>query len=237
MFGWRARIGYVAPTPCVNTTERNSVLPDGVAIIYATLDIRHLVPEEFERIFELYLNYAERCVEMGSQFTILSGSPVLEHQYRKALPLAQRIQESTGVPTVINTTAHINGLKAVGAKKVAVCSCMAKEIDEKKARILEEEGMEVVGTKSLGYTHNREFTSLPPYASYRLAMDVAREFPECDTINIVCPNWYVMNNVELIERDSGKVVVSSLGGEVYTALSTLGIKGAVKGFGKLLAML
>jgi maleate cis-trans isomerase len=195
------------------------------------------VPEEFERIFEYYLNYCERCAEMGSQFTIMSGSPVLEHQYTKALPLAQRIQESTGVPTVINTTAHINGLRAVEAKKVAVCSCMAEHIDKKRASILEEEGFEVVGTKSLGYTHNREFTSLPPYASYRLAMDVAHEFPECDTINIVCPNWYVMNNVELIERDSGKTVVTSLSGEVYTALSTLKIKGPINGFGKLLAML
>jgi len=237
MFGWRARIGYVAPVPCANTTERNSVLPEGVAIIYATLDIRHLVPEEFERIFEYYLNYAERCVEMGSQFTILSGSAVLEHQYRRALPLAQRIQEATGVPTVVNTTAHINGLKAVGAKKVAVISPMTREIDEKRARILEEEGMEAVGIKDLGLTHNLEYTSLPPYASYRLAMEAAREFPECDTINIVCPNWYVMNNVELIERDSGKVVVASLAGEVYTALSTLGIKGPIQGFGKLLAML
>ncbi len=237
MFGWRARIGYVAPVPCVNTTERNSVLPEGVAFIFATLDIRHLVPEEFERIFEHYLSYCERCAEMGSQFTIMSGSPVLEHQYTKALPLAQRIQESTGVPTVINTKAHINGLKAVGAKKVVVCSCMTKEIDEKRARILEEEGMEVVGTKSLGYTHNREFTSLPPYASYRLAMEAAREFPECDTINIPCPNWYVMNNVALIERDSGKTVVASLAGEVYTALSTLKVKGSIKGFGRLLEML
>jgi len=237
MFGWRARIGYVAPVPCANTTERNSVLPEGVVLIYATLDIRHLVPEEFERIFEYYLNYAERCVEMGSQFTILSGSPVLEHQYRKALPLAQRIQETTGVPTNINTTTHINGLKAVGAKKVAVVSPFIRELDEKRAEILKGEGMEVVGIKSLGLTHNREYISLPPYASYQLAMEAAREFPECDTINIVCPNWYVMNNVELIERDSGKVVVSSFGGEVYTALSTLGIKGPIKGFGKLLTML
>ena len=68
-------------------------------------------------------------------------------------------------------------------------------------------------------------------------METAREFPECDTINIPCPNWYVMNNVALIERDSGKTVVSSLAGEVYTALSTLKVKGAIKGFGRLLEML
>jgi maleate isomerase len=167
---------------------------------------------------------------------IMSGSPVLEHQYRKALPLAQRIQEKTGVPTIMNTTAHINGLKAVGAKKVAVISPFVREIDEKRAKILEEEGMKVVGIKSLGYTHNLQFTSLPPYESYRLAMQAAREFPECDTINIVCPNWYVMNNVALIERDSGKTVVSSMAGEGYTALTALKIKGPIKGFGKLLLL-
>ena len=49
-----------------------------------------------------------------------------------------------------------------------------------KSAVCEEEGMKVVGIKSLGYTHGLQFTSLPPYESYRLAMQAAREFPECD---------------------------------------------------------
>ena len=71
MFGWRARIGYVAPTPCVNTTERNSVLPDGVAIIYATLDIRHLVPEEFRALSaQMEVETDWRGLFMASSFVV-----------------------------------------------------------------------------------------------------------------------------------------------------------------------
>lgn len=237
MFGWRGRIGLVVPVATVHTQERNQVLPEGVAIIFATLDIRTLKPGEFERLFDKYLPAAELCAEMGSQFTILSGSPVLEHQHSKALELAQRAQDATGVPTIATPTAHINGLKAVSAKKVIIVSPFVRELDEKKAQLLETEGMQVVGIKSLGFTHNREFQSLPPYEPYRAAMEAVREAPEADTINIVCPGWHVMNNIELIERDSGKTVVSAWGAELYTALSGMGIKSPIKGFGKLLQML
>jgi maleate cis-trans isomerase len=68
-------------------------------------------------------------------------------------------------------------------------------------------------------------------------MEAVQEAPDGDTINIVCPNWHVMKNVELIERDSGKTVVSSVGGEVYAAMKALNLKGPIKGFGKLLEML
>ena len=237
MFGWRARIGLVVPCAQVATMERNQVLPDGVALIFATLDIRTLGPDEFERIFENYLPAAQMCAEMGSQFTLLSGTPVLEHQFDKALELAERLKDVTGVPTMISTQAQIDALKAIGSKKVVVITPVAQELDSKRAEILESQGLKVVGTKSLGMTHNREWTSLPTYSSYRLAMEAAREFPECDTINIICPVWHVMKNIELIEKDSGKMVVSSFGGELFAAMRGLGLKSPIKGYGKLLEML
>ena len=237
MFGWRARIGVVVPCAQVATQERNQVLPEGVALIFTTLDIRSLVPDEFERIFDNYLPSAQICADMGAQFTLLSGTPVLEHQYSKALGLAQRLQETTGVPTIVSTTAQTEALKAVGAKKVVIVSPFVREIDERRAKILEAEGMEVVGINCLGLTHNREFTSLPPYASYRAAMEAVREAPECDTINIVCPVWHTMKNIELIEKDSGKIVVSQWGGELFASMRALNLKGPIKGYGKLLEML
>lgn len=215
----------------------NQVLPEGVAWIYATLDLGTLGPDEFERIFDSYPRAAKTCAEIGAQFTLLTGSVVFEHQYEKGLKMAKRVQEVTGIPTVISPSAHINGLKKVGAKKVVIVSPLAQELNETRARILKDEGMEVLNMKALGLKHNREVQSLPPYASYRLAMEAIREAPEADTINIVCPGWAVMGTTELLERDSGKVVVSSLAGELFTALSALNLKGPIKGYGKLLEML
>jgi maleate cis-trans isomerase len=237
MFGWRGRIGYVAPVALSTSQERDKVLPEGVVLVYYTLNIGILGPGEFERLFDKYLPAAKHIAEQAAQFTILSGSPVVEHQYEKSLELAKRVQEATGVPTIINTTAHINGLKKVSTKKVVIVSPLVKKIDENRARILESEGMDVVHIKNLGLKTNLEWGSLPPYASYRLAMEAIREAPEADTVNIVCPSWEVMSNIELIERDSGKTVVTSFASELFTALNALQIKGPIKGYGQLLEML
>ncbi len=237
MFGWRARLGHVTPCALIATQEVDQVLPEGVVRVYATLDIHTLGRDEFERLFDKYLPAAQAVAEMGAQFTILSGSAVFEHQYKKSLELAKHAQEVTGIPTIINTAAHINGLKKVGAKKVVVVSPLTQELNERRARILEDEGMEVVNIKSLGLKHNCEITNLPPDASYRLAMEAIREAPEADTINIVCPVWEVMATTELLERDSGKIVVSSCAGDIFTALSALNVKGSIRGYGKLLEML
>ena len=108
---------------------------------------------------------------------------------------------------------------------------------EHRAEIFASAGFEIAGIKSLGIVSTREKTQLPEYASYRLAMEAVREFPGCDVININNPSWHVMPNIETIERDSGKIVVSGWGSEVFVALRTLKIKGPIKGFGKLLEML
>ena len=238
MFGWRARIGYACAGAQAATEDRAQALPEGVVFVYATQDVHTLGPSEFERVLEKFYTAAEYLAEVFKvQYIILSGSAVFDHQYNKSLELAKRAQEVTGIPTIINTTAHINALKTVGAKKVVVISPMRKECSEDRARILRAEGMEVVNMKELGLKTIGEFNCAPPYASYQLAMEAIRETPEADTINIICPAWSVLSTIELLERDSGKVVVFSTTAEIYEVCKALQIKGPINGYGKLLEML
>ncbi len=237
MFGWRARIGLVSPTPQLITRERNQVLPDGVDIIYATLDRAAISASEIERIFENYLPQAQRCAELGSQFTIIAGSAVIEYHYDRSVELLKRIQQATGVPTVLTTTANIEALRAVNARKVVIISPLEKIHDEHRAEIFSKQGFQVSGIKSLNLPHTRAFADLPTYAPYRLAVEAVREFPDCDTININCPTWHVMQNIEPIERDTGKTVVAGWASEVFVALRALNIHEPIRGFGKLLGSL
>lgn len=237
MFGWRGRIGYVAPVALFSSQERDQALPEGVAMVYYTLDIGRVEASEFERIFDSYLPAARHVADQGAGFTILSGSPVLEHDFGKSLDLASRLEAETGIPTIPNTVAHINGLKEVGAKRVIIVSPFKRELDEKRAAVFESEGLEVVHIEGLGLSTNLEWSSLPPYESYRIAVEAARKAPAADAINIPCPSWPVMRNIALIERDTGLPVVTSFASELYTALRAMKIRGPVTGFGSLLEKL
>lgn len=237
MFGWRGRIGYIAPVALFSSQERDQALPEGVVVVYYTLDIGKVTAEEFDRLFDRYLPAAQHVAEQDVKFLILSGSPVLEHRFPDTLELAAKIEDSIGIRTIPNTLAHINGLKAVGASKVAIVSPFRRELDERRAEIFESEGLSVVHIEGLGLSTNLEWSKLPPYESYRLALSAARKAPEADAINIPCPSWPVMRNIALIERDTGIPVVSSFASELYTALTAMGIKGPVTGFGQLLEKL
>jgi maleate cis-trans isomerase len=220
-----------------SSQERDQALPEGVVMVYYTLDIGSVTDDEFDRLFDKYLPAAHHVAEQAVQFLILSGSPVLERRFDDSCGLAARIEEAIGVPTIPNTLAHINGLKAVGATKVAIVSPFRRELDERRAEIFEREGLSVVHIEGLGLTSNLEWSMLPPYESYRLAVSAARKAPDADAINIPCPSWPVMGNIARIEKDTGLPVVSSFASELYTALRSMGIKGPVTGYGQLLEQL
>ncbi len=211
MLGWRARIGYVYPGPILCTQDMNRILPEGVVVVYATLDIRSLVHEEFDRVFATWASGAEAVASRDVNFIVLSGTAVHYHiGYERSVELARSIERSTGIPTILNATAHINALRALSAKKIILVSPFEEERNEEEKRFLQNIGFEVINTKGAGLRYNNEFSKLPPYASYRLAKEAFREAPGADAILIECPGWEVLSNVEAIERDLGKPVVAAI---------------------------
>jgi len=77
---------------------------------------------------------------------------------------------------------------------------------------------------------------LPPYASYRLAKQAFLEFPETDAIWISCPLWPTVRNIERLEYDTGKPVVTSVTANIWAAYREMHIKEPTKGYGKLLEL-
>jgi len=216
----------------------NRILPEGVVWVYATLDIRSLVPEEFERIFSMWASGAEQVASRDADFIILSGTAVHYHiGYEKSEELGRRIEKSTGIPTMLNATAHINALRAFSANKIILVSPFEAERNEEEKKSLEKIGFDVINTKGAGLLYNNEFSKLPPYTSYRLAKEAFYETPGADAILIECPGWEVLANVDALERDLGKPVVSAIAADLWAPLTALNIKGPIRGYGKLLEML
>lgn len=238
MFGWRARIGYVNPGPLLCSQDMNRILPEGVVWVYATLDIRSLVREEFERVFSMWASGAEVVASRDVDFIILSGTAVHYHiGYEKSKELGRRIEKSTGIPTMLNATAHINALRAFSAKKIILVSPFEVERNEEEKKFLEKIGFDVINTKGAGCHYNNEISKLPPYTSYRLAKEAFREVPGADAILIECPGWEVLSNIDALEKDIGKPVVSAVAADLWAPLTVLNIKEPIRGYGKLLEML
>ncbi len=237
MLGWRARIGNISGTPVANSQERDSILPEGVVWVHSPLGVGRLVPEEFERVFGLVTQRAEALAEWVD-FINISGAAIWHHiGYEKSLEMTRRVEKATGLPTILNLTAVINALNRLSARKIILANPFVKERNEEGRKFLEDAGFDVINVKGLGIESNVEISKLPPYASYRVAMEAFRETPEADVILIHCPLWPVVANIAPLEKDTGKPVVTSITAEVWSALTALHIKGPIRGYGTLLEML
>ena len=78
---------------------------------------------------------------------------------------------------------------------------------------------------------------LPVYASYRLAREAYREHPEVDGVHLTCPRWATVVNLQRLEQDLGVPVTSSSQAIAFGALSRMGIRDRITGFGSLLEKL
>ena len=238
MQGWRGRFGKVCPGDWPHGPEFYPMLPDGVVIVAVTLGIQRLVPEEMERIFNMYLSAAKHLAVQECDVILIAGTPIQTYMgWDRTLEMLRNITEDTGIPATSDLKAAIDALNCLGAKKIVLVSPYEEARNEERKKLLESLGFTVLNMKGLGLQRRIDIEKLPPYASYRLSRQAVFESPDADAIYISCPEWPIVRNIQKIEQDTGKSVIAPKPAILWAALKVLHIKESIKGFGKLLELL
>lgn len=235
MFGWRARIGEITPSLFFTAREWYQLLPEGIDLFVSNLGTQSLVPDEFDRVFELYMGAAKQLAAANVDFITAGGSPILTYKGMESVrELLKQIEAVTGLKATTDLTAAMDALTSLGAKNIVLATPYKEARNEERKQLLESCGFKVLAMKGLGIERTADLRGLPLDASYQVAKDVCRQAPEADAIYISCGGWEVVENIDMIERDFGKPVVSCIQGRLWVALRTLGIGLPIKGYGKLL---
>jgi len=71
--------------------------------------------------------------------------------------------------------------------------------------------------------------------AYETSQRALQRAPDVDGLYISCPQWPVIDHIETLERESGKPVVTHLSAIMWGALSRIGVRAPLSGYGKLLA--
>lgn len=237
MIGWRARIGFIAAGVHLHSQEFDKPLPDGVVWAVVTLGVDRLVPEEFDQAMQKALWAGNVLATREVNYIIVGGAPAqLSVGYEKSLEMARQIEKNTGIPTKLQSTAAIDALNALQAKRIIISSPYEAENNERHKKFLENHGFKVVNVKGIGCPRNLDITKQPSDAAYRQAAQAFRETPNADAIWIPCVVWPVLTNIAPLEKDLGVPVVGDLTNCLFAALKGLKIHDSIKGFGKLLEM-
>lgn len=139
-----------------------------------------------------------------------------------------------GAPTPIVTSAGalVEGLKVIGAKKVAILTPYMKPLTQLVIDYIEHEGIEVVDSISLEIADNLEVGSQDP----RAPIEITKKLNTANVDAIVasaCVQMPSLASIQAIEERTGLPVISSSVATTYFMLKELGLEAAVPGFGAL----
>lgn len=239
MYGWRAKVGHVAPSRGdVLVYEFYRMLSEGFMLLNSTGTIRQLVDADFDRQLQRIEEATIDLAENNCDSIIIGGSPLFTKMgYGSDIAMGKKLTEKAGVPVAAGITGEIEALKAMGIKKVVVATPHEDELNQRMKKFLEASGFQVLRIEGYGVRQNSKIADLPVHAAYKIAKRLYEQAPEADGVFVPCPRWPTIGDVELLEREIGKPVVASCQAYIWYGLKLAHVKEKITGFGRLMATL
>lgn len=149
--------------------------------------------------------------------------------------LHRRTVEAGGAaPVVTSAGALVEGLKALGAKRVSILTPYMRPLTQLVIDYIEAEGIEVVDSISLEIPDNLEVGRLNPMAPLEITKRLNTRGVDA-VVASACVQMPSLASVQLIEDRLGLPVLSSSIATTYAMLGKLGLRTFAPGFGSLLS--
>ncbi|WP_456237874.1 maleate cis-trans isomerase family protein [Mangrovicoccus ximenensis] len=242
------RIGQIVPSSNITMeTEipallraREMVAPERFTFHSSRMRMKHVTKEELAKMDA----DSDRCaLELSDAGVDVMGYACLVaimsmgHGYHRTS--AERLTEVTRgneMPAEVITSAGalVEGLKAMGAKKIAVVAPYMKPLTEMVVDYIRNEGFEVVDYRALEIQNNLDVAAHDPMnlPSIVAGMDTA----EADVIVLsACVQMPSLPAVTTVEAQSGKPVLTAAVATTWSMLKALDLPTRVPGGGALLS--
>lgn len=135
-------------------------------------------------------------------------------------------------PVVTSAGALVEGLQAIGAKKVSILTPYMKPLTQLVIDYIENEGIEVVDSISLEIPDNLDVGRQNPLAPVEITKKLNTQVDAI--VASACVQMPSLPSIQLIEDRVGLPVLSSSVATTYMMLKKLGLETGISGFGSLL---
>ncbi len=234
--GQRTRIGVMLPSS--NTTvewDFQRVLPTETSVHAARMWLTGSDADGLERMNQDMETATEHLASAAVNVIVYActgGSLVEGPGYDQKIKA--RIEDLSGIPAVPTSTAVLEALERLGARKLSVATPYPQTMTQKVGEYLQGNGYEVLAIEGRAHGSNLEIGADPDDAIVDFVcqtMDV-----DCDAVFLSCTNWNSMGVAQRLEDETGKPVVTSNQATIWSTLRTLGFDQPVAGYGRLLQM-
>jgi maleate isomerase len=232
----RAKLGFVV-LAMEQTVEDDvfALTPPGVGVHFAritmsndaTVETLAAMEPDIEQAASLLLPDAKLdalCYTCNSG-TMVIGEDKVMATLKRASPDAQPTTVMTGV---------WRALKALDARKIAVATPYAGQVNDFVRAFLEGHGFEIVSFKAMEIVKNSDIDRVTPASIRDFA--ARTDHDDADALFVCCGALRALDVADQLEKQVAKPVVTSNQAMMWDCLRLAGIDDALKGYGRLLTL-
>ena len=207
---------------------------EGVAYYESRLMNSPAITPETLREMEKDIAQASRLILPGERIDVIafactSGAMVIGDE-----AVAARIREARpGVACTTPLAAAVAGLKALGARRIALLTPYVDRLNRMMRDDIEVRGLQVSVMGSFNHENDNEVARIDAGSVERAVLELGAH-ESVDAVFVSCTSLRVATRVEALERQLGKPVTSSNHALAWHSLRLAGYREPLAGFGRLM---
>lgn len=151
--------------------------------------------------------------------------------------LIEAMTRMTSAPAVLTSDAVVAGLRALGARRIALATPRTDFVNRRETEWFTEHGFEVVSVEGLQLGKTASERAGIGRVALETTCELARRVdrPDADVVFISCTNLPSLDLIERLEDELDKPVLTSNQATFWRCLRAMGSTMTVEGHGRLLA--
>ncbi len=231
----RRKIGLILPVSGSEPPPEAARMYPHIDFIARSLGLKTMNQQGYDSVVDRIGEVAaELAAERPDALTLIGTSLSF---YRGAAfneEIVEAIRQATGLPCTSMSTAVLEGLRAVGGRRLAVATAYIDDVNARLGRFLDESGFEVASMRGLSIEISGTAWRVTDAELIELGKRAAREAEGADALLVSCGGLRTLDIARPLEDATGLPVVSSMPAALWAAARLVGDSGRAPEFGRLL---
>jgi arylmalonate decarboxylase len=227
-------IGLVSPQSTDRVSPTGPQMYPNVKFIAKGVGVKALTPEGYDSAWDGIVPAAEELAKNNrlDAIMVIGTSLTFYRGFEAHEKLMERLR-AIGLPVSTMSAAVVEGLRALGARKIAVGTAYADVVNGRLRRFLTDSGFEVEALEGFGLERFGAAGEKSEDDIIELAGRVSAKAKDAEGMLISCGGLRTLEVGKTIEDKYGLPVVSSTPAAFWAAVRLVGESGKLPGYGRL----
>lgn len=230
----RPKIGLITP-PASDHVPPECATLYGDAIEFAArgASLKSLDIEGYTDAETRIAGLAEELRDWGAKAIVLFGTSMTFYRGRDHMcEIEEMAAEASGLPATSLSSSIIAALQSVDASDVVLGTAYVDEVNQALMAFLSEYGIRTSGLSAMDIRDVRKVEQVTSREVLETGLRAFETNPDADAILISCGALHTLEITEALERETGKVVISSAVAGAWGAAVAAGIDTRRSGYGR-----